>query len=740
MVTMKDVARLAGVSHGTVSNVLNGTKNVSLDKIKRVENAIIQLGYNPNEFARNLKKTKTGRHIYVVLPSMEDYSVRNLYDSIARNAEVKGYRISLFITNDQPHEEKQILSNAQMLKVDGVILMTCQPKKSDYFKKLKKSGLNLLFILRSVAGFDFVGIDIKEKLIKSIEKEIAQGAKRIAMITGPKEYSYESQYLEAYFYALFNADIAIKNEYIRVTNLTKESALSIAITLLNEEKLPDTIYLTSEIIAQGVRKAIDLTVMPWERKPKLVIAKSPLWTDYKTEEDDFVLHFEELAERAFGLITKRIESNHNETESILITEAIGNANANIIYKNHHHNDKKLNILLHECQVGYAMKTLAKDFHKKTGIEVNIDLVKYEDVLDIIKQDKLERHYDVYSIDVTWTKELAEEKHIENLEPYIKDKKELIRDFQKNIFQEYCIYDNHIYSLPYRFTAQMMYYRKDLFEKVKNKRLYSDMYNEDLKVPTTWAEYNQVAKFFTRRFNPESETEYGTTLGARHYSGAICEFLPRLWAFGGVLFDNDHVRINSQSSIDALKNYVESFDYAPSESVDWWWDEEVHEFCSGTTAMMVLYSDHTAPLRDRNVSKVVGTTGFGFIPGAISCLGGWTICLSAASLQKDLAFEFIEWTIAQDMAMPNAVLGRVLPYRMLCENTELSNLYPWHKQSFKVLQHVGKRVLPLSKEGKIVSEIEFEDLVSKSVRKAIKGEISPEDAIALMEQQLTKLLG
>ncbi|MBQ4066348.1 MAG: LacI family DNA-binding transcriptional regulator [Clostridia bacterium] len=47
MPTIKDVAKIAGVSHSTVSNVLNGTKPVSPDKVKRIESAMAELGYHP---------------------------------------------------------------------------------------------------------------------------------------------------------------------------------------------------------------------------------------------------------------------------------------------------------------------------------------------------------------------------------------------------------------------------------------------------------------------------------------------------------------------------------------------------------------------------------------------------------------------------------------------------------------------------------------------------------------------
>ncbi|MEG2361727.1 MAG: LacI family DNA-binding transcriptional regulator, partial [Christensenella sp.] len=69
MATMKDVAKLAGVSHGTVSNIINGAKGVSLDKVKRVEKAMKELSYEPNAIARSLKLSKT-MQIDIILPNI----------------------------------------------------------------------------------------------------------------------------------------------------------------------------------------------------------------------------------------------------------------------------------------------------------------------------------------------------------------------------------------------------------------------------------------------------------------------------------------------------------------------------------------------------------------------------------------------------------------------------------------------------------------------------------------------
>ena len=196
MATMKDVAKLAGVSHGTVSNVLSGAKGVKIDKINRVEQAIKKLGYKTNALARNLKTNSAHNSIYVVMPNLRDGAFRDMYDGISRNAEKKGYNVNLHLTDELVYREKHVLSHAQMYNIDGAIVISCQPDNVEYFSRLVKTGLDIVFLSREVKGADFVGLNFKNKFVKSIEEQIENGAKRIALITGPKEYSFETLCVE----------------------------------------------------------------------------------------------------------------------------------------------------------------------------------------------------------------------------------------------------------------------------------------------------------------------------------------------------------------------------------------------------------------------------------------------------------------------------------------------------------------------------------------------------------------
>ena len=79
--TIKDVARLAGVSHGTVSNIINGRSNVKSSTVKKVLEAMDALGYQPDANARGLRTSKS-ETIAFICPSVENEQYRAIYFGI----------------------------------------------------------------------------------------------------------------------------------------------------------------------------------------------------------------------------------------------------------------------------------------------------------------------------------------------------------------------------------------------------------------------------------------------------------------------------------------------------------------------------------------------------------------------------------------------------------------------------------------------------------------------------------
>ena len=134
MPTIKDIAKAAGVSHGTVSNVLNKRGNVSYEKIQLVEATARAMGYALDEKASQLRKG-TVNLIALILPTLEETRYTDLYIGVMRSAEEKGYTVRLFQTDDMPYLERRAMAEAIACKACAVLAVSCLtrlPQEDDF--------------------------------------------------------------------------------------------------------------------------------------------------------------------------------------------------------------------------------------------------------------------------------------------------------------------------------------------------------------------------------------------------------------------------------------------------------------------------------------------------------------------------------------------------------------------------------------------------------------------------------
>lgn len=123
--TMKDVAREAGVSLGTVSKVINGIP-VGEPYRRKVEAATKKLGYQVNNYARGLKTNKTNC-VSLVMPSLRHPFFAALTDELTNCLMRIGYRSLLMTTNYDSVAEKNCFQLAQQNKIDGIIALSYSP-------------------------------------------------------------------------------------------------------------------------------------------------------------------------------------------------------------------------------------------------------------------------------------------------------------------------------------------------------------------------------------------------------------------------------------------------------------------------------------------------------------------------------------------------------------------------------------------------------------------------------------
>jgi len=745
MPTIKDVARLAGVSHGTVSNILKGYKGVSLDKVKKVEEAIKNLGYQPDATARSLKTSKT-MNVGVVLPNIIDPCFSQVFTGIERVLSENQYTASLYITSEVPANERKILRQIQQQRMDGIIIATCQPYRTDIFDQLIKNGIKVVFIEREIENkdYNFVGFNNRITVYDAAVQLLVMGFKTIAIVTGPEEYKSEKQCIAGYRQALTDSGLEVNNKLVEITNMDKESAFKAAFRLLQLGEIPDAVITSTTQIAEGITEAVNICEDNLVKKPSIISLSEDSWTN-NSYPDILKLPRQAmlLGELSADILLGNISNSaFYETKSILMDNVkvnIAKGREPVQISRKTGSGDTLKVLMLDSSASYATFSLLADFKRKEGTNIEIETLSYKELYEVIKDEKTASAYDVFEVDIPWLPEFAERGILDDLSAYIDNNPEAIQGLIPGILEAYAKYDNKFFVLPYMYGTQLLFYRKDLFEDIKLQRLFYEQYHAELKPPKTWAEYNAVARFFTKEHNPDSPTLYGTTLGGKYSSGSVCEFLPRQWAYGGRSFDeNGNVVLNNKETLKALKNYCESFLYASPQSTEHWWGEQVEEFCRGEAAMMVLFMSHATDISDRSKSKVVGKVGYDIIPGGMPLLGGWSLGINRSSRKKELAFKFISWACCKELAIPYTILGGSTPCVNLYKSSELVSVYPWLPKSLESFNISRKRTMPRAVNGLVVSERQFEEILGEAVYLSIKGKMPPEEAVNAAAAKLQHL--
>ncbi len=148
MVTIKDVAKEAGVAISTVSNVINNVGNVSEETKKKVLAVVENMNYVPNFNARSLKANKKNT-VGLFLSSIQGDYYRVLTQAIHLQCKMAGFMLNIYVSNENTSEEiyGMIVSSG----VEGAIIMN-ECLESDHIKRIARTGLPMVFLERECRG------------------------------------------------------------------------------------------------------------------------------------------------------------------------------------------------------------------------------------------------------------------------------------------------------------------------------------------------------------------------------------------------------------------------------------------------------------------------------------------------------------------------------------------------------------------------------------------------------------
>ena len=258
MATIKEIAKTAGVSIGTVSNVLNGLPTVREQARERVLKAIEQLGYQPSMLGRALRKDKTNM-IVMIVPDITN----PFFPGAVRGAEdiafQHGYRLVLCNSDNDFAKETTYIREMQTYRPTGLIIVPADLSKGvEEAKAYLKAGSGVVYLDRIPPKWrgDSVTSAHEQGAFAATKHLIDLGHERIATITGPATSTSALARLEGYRRAMKSAHFPILRNYIQESEFNKAAGHTKAAILLRTMPRPTAIFAANDLIALGVLAAI----------------------------------------------------------------------------------------------------------------------------------------------------------------------------------------------------------------------------------------------------------------------------------------------------------------------------------------------------------------------------------------------------------------------------------------------------------------------------------------------------
>lgn len=771
MPTIKDIAQYAGVSHGTVSNVLNKRGNVSAHKIQLVEQAARELGYVINAQAKKLRQGHS-KNICVLLPHGNAKRYMDLFFGIHMEAKKEEYEVDIHFTEDYQYEEERLLEHIISKQPAAIVLISTFVKKSDVFP----SEIPVIFVERRPVFMPsngiYIGFDYYEAGREIAGECVKDGRKNVALFSENEYFSNGSDFVRGIKEVFEDEKIGYTN-FQSIDSLTLNSAFELQCSDGNFDAIVSDCIERANLIQKidcHFAKKRDI-------KFYTLSTKSVEWADevkryelnYKLcgkKIASMILEYEKAqssddksADEKFFSDNKSADENifsndKSEDEKFLKLKNDGFLRYPDFKKRYDH--EKINFLSLSSPTMKAIKYLLPDFEKRTGIKVNLVEATYDELFNSINQiDSQEDNlYDLIRIDMAWLTSFAKKiyrSYDMECEPY----RSIRANFSDIFKEEYFKVDANAYVLPLDPSVQILYYRKDLFDNALIKREFYERCRRQLNIPENYREYDEIAAFFTKSLNPNSPTKYGNAQVYGAVAVAACDFLPRLREKGIDLFDkNGRISIQSKKVKEAFNEYFHAMKFS-NRTTFAWWNQAMSMFSQGDIAMNVVFSNHASMMMLNSDSKIAGKVGFGPVPGRKPLLGGGVLGISKYSDKVEECEAFLKWLYNEKTAMTITSLGGYVNNRNLIHNQDILQLYPWVEGMEKAFVIGNRRdivksetsqrssaVAALPKRGQSMAlpdHFEFEKLLGEAVRSVVLGVQSIDDALSNMQKKLESLI-
>jgi len=257
MPTIREVARLAGVSVATVSKALNRSGNVSPLLQERVAAAANALGYAPHASARSLRSGATRTLGLLVADIANPYFLR-LVESVERLASAAGYSVILCNSGEDPEREERNLRMLLSQRADGAILIPTRIGWNGRAAALSELPVPTILVDRKLDGLDLDSVTTDNIRVGELAGGhlLERGHRRVGVVMGSPEHQIARHRLDGFRRAFASKGISLDERLIEKNNFDEPAGHAAALRLLGDPDRPTALFATNNHLALGLLRAI----------------------------------------------------------------------------------------------------------------------------------------------------------------------------------------------------------------------------------------------------------------------------------------------------------------------------------------------------------------------------------------------------------------------------------------------------------------------------------------------------
>jgi multiple sugar transport system substrate-binding protein len=356
-----------------------------------------------------------------------------------------------------------------------------------------------------------------------------------------------------------------------------------------------------------------------------------------------------------------------------------------------------------------------EFEELTGAKVQIDQFPYPGLIDkiIVEASSDSPSYQLLWVDSPWVGMLGEAGALEDLtERVMRDAEEVgLSDIIPIQIQENT-WQGKLLAFPASGMIWSTNYRKDLMEHPDEQAAFKAKYGYDLAPPKTWAQYKDIAEFFTRKAGDKLAGEtlqkdfYGTAQAYSRVAGAIThDYFPIMRSYGGDYWDpkTGLCGMTGEAHVKAAEFMKSLIPYNPPDYLGLMWDLRTGYMERGEDAISSYWSVRTVRLTNPKEAKIAEKgLVVGYIPsptadgnaqptytGALS----FGINSKASDQEKEAAWAFIKWATSEKLMRRFAEEGNgVSQFRKsILSDAKLQERYPYYKTLLAAQDNARRRI-------------------------------------------------